>query len=159
MLEQRAYTTIMPSPLGHLGLICQNGALHKLDFLFANNALQSTIPDTSLQHITAELTEYFRQPQHKFTIKFNVHGTPFQKKVWQALQAIPSGQTMTYGELAKELRSGPRAIGQACRTNPIPIIVPCHRIVAANHTGGYSGNLHGSFKEIKEWLLRHEKAS
>ena len=81
-------------------------------------------------------------------------GTHFQQRVRQALLKIPDGSVKTYGQLADELKSGSRAIGQACRSNPVAVLVPCHRVVAAAGIGGYmgaSGHLH-----IKRWLLRHE---
>jgi methylated-DNA-[protein]-cysteine S-methyltransferase len=83
-------------------------------------------------------------------------GTSFQQKVWQAIQKIAPGKTKTYGQLAKQLASAPRAIGQACKSNPIVIIVPCHRVVAANDIGGYAGARDGARVETKKWLLNHE---
>ncbi|WP_235602990.1 methylated-DNA--[protein]-cysteine S-methyltransferase [Piscirickettsia litoralis] len=74
------------------------------------------------------------------------------------MQEIPRGQTLTYGELAKKLQTGPRAIGAACRTNPIPVIIPCHRIVSKQGMGGFHGKTSGKFLTIKEWLLQHEGA-
>lgn len=109
--------------------------------------------------IIKELNAYFQNPQHIFNIPFQIKGTPFQQRVWQALQEIPSGQVVTYSDLAKKLNTGPRAIGNACRTNPLPIVIPCHRVVAKNHLGGYTGNITGPFLEIKKWLLAHEKTA
>ncbi len=87
----------------------------------------------------------------------NLKGTAFQKRVWQALCNIPPGTTKTYGELAKELHTSPRAIGNACRKNPLPIIIPCHRVVAKNSLGGYAGARTGELIEFKKWLLENEK--
>lgn len=89
----------------------------------------------------------------------NLKGTEFQKRVWRALCAIPPGTTKTYGELAKQLNTSPRAIGNACRKNPLPIIIPCHRVVAKNSLGGYAGARIGNLLEIKKWLLRYEKTN
>jgi len=83
-------------------------------------------------------------------------GTAFQQKVWGALLDIPSGTTMTYGELAKELQSSARAVGQACKNNPTPIIIPCHRVVSKQGKGGYLGQTEGKLAYIKTWLLQHE---
>ena len=73
------------------------------------------------------------------------------------MQKIPYGKTKSYGELAQELKTSARAIGNACRHNPLPIIIPCHRIVAKNNLGGYNGATEGKMLNIKEWLLQHEK--
>jgi len=92
-------------------------------------------------------------------------GTEFQRKVWQSLQDIPVGEVRTYGSLAKELNSSARAVGNACRQNLFPVIVPCHRVVSASGIGGYAGDTlarqHGqiNFLHIKQWLLAHEKAN
>ncbi|MCP4042152.1 MAG: MGMT family protein, partial [Gammaproteobacteria bacterium] len=83
-------------------------------------------------------------------------GTDHQLRVWNALGEIPPGETMTYGELARHLGSGPRAVGNACRSNPVPIVVPCHRVVSATGLGGFMGDTAGEPMAIKSWLLRHE---
>jgi len=83
-------------------------------------------------------------------------GTPFQQRVWQRLQQIPPGRRVTYGELAEELGTGARAVGGACRANAIPLLIPCHRVVAANGDGGFAGHTRGRWLEIKRWLLQHE---
>lgn len=83
-------------------------------------------------------------------------GTPFQRRVWQRLRRIPCGQVMRYGELAQELGSSARAVAGACRANPIPILIPCHRVIAATGPGGYMGKTGGQTLAIKRWLLQHE---
>ena len=83
-------------------------------------------------------------------------GTPFQRKVWQALRRIPPGVTRTYGELAHQLGTAPRAVGGACRRNPVLLFVPCHRVVAAAGAGGFAGETAGRWMEIKRWLLARE---
>ena len=82
-------------------------------------------------------------------------GTLFQQKVWQALCEIPTGQVRTYGDLAKILQTAPRAIGQACRSNPIMLLIPCHRVVAQNGLGGFMGK--SERISLKESLLHHER--
>lgn len=144
----------MESPLGWLGLALCDGALYSLDFL-------DRLPDEALvapedHPLVRALRGYFADPQQGFNEPLMLAGTPFQRRVWQALCQIPSGKTRTYGDLAAELGSGPRAIGMACRTNPCPILVPCHRIVAKTGLGGYSGATVGPWPSIKRWLLQHE---
>jgi len=83
-------------------------------------------------------------------------GTEFQRQVWQALQAIPPGEVRAYGELARLVDSGPRAVAGACRRNPIALVIPCHRVVAADGIGGYSGATGGDAVARKRWLLARE---
>jgi methylated-DNA-[protein]-cysteine S-methyltransferase len=86
------------------------------------------------------------------------HGTPYQQRVWQAISAIPRGQVLTYGDIAAQIGSGPRAVANACGANNIPLIVPCHRVVAKGGIGGFmQGNKDGL--KIKKWLLKHEGVS
>ena len=84
-------------------------------------------------------------------------GTSFQHTVWEILRQIPVGQTKTYGELSSELNTSPRALANACRKNPFPLIIPCHRVVAKTGIGGYAGEVTGKLIEIKTALLQHEK--
>jgi methylated-DNA-[protein]-cysteine S-methyltransferase len=86
-------------------------------------------------------------------------GSPFQRRVWQAISAIPAGRTRTYGEIAAELGSAPRAVGGACRANPYPLLVPCHRVVGASGLGGFAGDVSGRLIAVKRWLLAHEGAA
>ena len=83
-------------------------------------------------------------------------GTPFQKAVWLELCKIPLGEIRTYGEIARKLNSSARAVGNACRKNPIQIIIPCHRVISAKGLGGYAGETDGKQINIKRWLLSHE---
>lgn len=138
--------------INHITLTLENNKLTSLSIH------PSTITNSLPPHILDELQAYLANPQHQFNVELAPKGTPFQLKVWKALVRIPAGRTMTYGELAKQLGSSPRAIGQACRTNPIPIIVPCHRVVAANGPGGYTGQRSGEMMDVKMWLLKHEAA-
>ena len=108
------------------------------------------------RRIIAELQAYFSDPHTRFTIPLHLSGTAFQRRVWRALRKLPAGRTAQYGELARQLGTGARAIGNACRANPIPIVVPCHRVLAAHGLGGYSGVTRGSSLGIKRWLLEHE---
>jgi methylated-DNA-[protein]-cysteine S-methyltransferase len=102
------------------------------------------------------LDAYFEDASNWSALPVSLSGTDYQQRVWSALRELGSGEVVTYGELAKSLGSGPRAIGQACRTNPCPLLVPCHRVVAANGRGGFHGHTNGSWPQIKSWLLKHE---
>jgi len=107
--------------------------------------------------IAQQLLSYLGGDSNSFSLPLLPSGTPFQQRVWQALQAIPYGQVLSYGALAKQLGSSARAIGGACRANPIPVIIPCHRVVAAHDIGGFSGDRYGGKVLIKQWLLAHEQ--
>jgi len=111
------------------------------------------------QKITEQFKSYFNNASFEFDLPLVQKGSEHQNKVWKALREIPPGQVLTYGALAKKIGSSARAIGNACRNNPIPIIVPCHRIVAAKDIGGFSGAQEGVLLNIKRELLAHEGLS
>jgi len=104
----------------------------------------------------SQLERYRDDPDTVFGLPLQVEGTPLQRSVWDAMCAIPRGRTRTYGELARELGADARAIGQACGDNRLPIVIPCHRIVAADGIGGFSHTSEGYLIEVKRWLLAHE---
>ena len=115
------------------------------------------VASSAFEHrVVQQLENYFEHPGAGFSVPFELVGTPFQQRVWQALTQIPVGETLTYGELGARLGSGARAVGNACRRNPVSIIVPCHRVVAASGIGGYSGSTSGPVLDRKRWLLEHE---
>jgi methylated-DNA-[protein]-cysteine S-methyltransferase len=113
-------------------------------------------PETMPSPIRQQLSAYFEQASTGFDLPVALVGTDFQQRVWAELRRIPAGETRTYGEIARQLGSAPRAVGQACRANPCPVVVPCHRVVAVNGLGGFSGDTTGRKLEVKRWLLDHE---
>lgn len=124
------------SPLGPLTLIEQDGAIIELDWRRARQEESSSL----LASARDELENYFAGALKTFSIPLNPKGTPFQKRVWQQMVEIPYGEALTYGEVARNLSSSPRAVGTACGRNPVPIIIPCHRIVGAGgNLTGYTG--------------------
>lgn len=108
--------------------------------------------------VQQDLADYFLNPGSQLQAHLTPAGTPFQQRVWARLREIPVGTTLSYGELADELASGARAVAAACRANPIPLLIPCHRVVAHAGLGGYMGATAGDALNIKQWLLRHEGA-
>ena len=106
-----------------------------------------------------QLRAYFAQPGFAFSLPVKPAGTAFQQRVWAALQQIPRGSVLTYGQLAEQLGSSARAVGGACRANPLPLIIPCHRVVASTGLGGYAGHTSGDTFDIKRWLLEFEQAA
>ena len=103
-----------------------------------------------------QIKDYLQDAHNSFDVPVMTKGTAFQQKVWTQLESIPVGQTWTYGKLAKSIGSSPRAVGGACRRNPVALIVPCHRVVAAQDNGGYAGATSGTKMQVKDWLLKHE---
>ena len=103
-----------------------------------------------------QLERYREDPDARFDFPLLVEGTPFQRLLWDALCAIPRGKTLTYRELARRLGGEARAAGQACGDNRLPIVIPCHRVVAANGIGGFAHATEGYLIEAKRWLLAHE---
>lgn len=103
-----------------------------------------------------QLEEYRDDPNTRFDLPLLIEGTEFQRQLWDALCEIPRGKTLTYGELARRLGVEPRAVGQACGDNRLPIVIPCHRVVAADGIGGFGHATGGYLLEAKRWLLMHE---
>ncbi len=103
------------------------------------------------------LRRYLGNPRIRFDVPLALEGTAFQKRVWRALRDIPVGKTIGYGELARRLKTSARAVGGACRANPVPIVIPCHRVVAAGGEGGFMGRTRGRAMALKRWLLQHER--
>ena len=150
------YQAKLPVPFGVLGIRCADDTLTGIDFLPATEKPQratSAFADT----VCEQLLRYIENPDVQFTVPLNPGGTPHQKKVWQAMLAIPRGETRSYGELAAELKSGAQAVGQACGANPIPVIIPCHRVVGKSGLGGFMRHASGASLDIKRWLLAHEQ--
>ena len=108
------------------------------------------------QKAKQQLERYREDPDTVFDLPIQIEGAPLQRAVWEAMRAIPRGKTRTYGELAHELGADARAIGQCCGDNRLPIVIPCHRIVAADGIGGFSHTSEGYLIEVKRWLLAHE---
>lgn len=152
------FDAVISSSIGHLGIRCHQDKLISIEFLGQDVVpLPSMRISLPLNAIIKQLRAYFSQAQPLHKVSHELHGTPFQRKVWQAMKKIPLGTTCTYGELAQKLNTSARAIGMACRKNPLPLIVPCHRVVASNHLGGFGGKTCGPMLDIKQWLLAHER--
>jgi methylated-DNA-[protein]-cysteine S-methyltransferase len=152
------YQAKLPVPFGVLGIRCTEDALTGIDFQPATEKPQHAI-SAFAKTVCEQLLRYFENPDVQFTVPFNTSGTPHQQKVWQAMCNIPRGETRSYGELAAALRSGAQAVGQACGANPIPIIIPCHRVVSKSGLGGFMHHASGASLDIKRWLLAHEVAT
>ncbi|MDD9990482.1 MAG: methylated-DNA--[protein]-cysteine S-methyltransferase [Rhodospirillales bacterium] len=141
------------SPVGPLTITAEDDAVTAVDF----GAGGGPGPNAGLLAEAArQLTEYFAGDLRDFTLPLAPSGTSFRLKVWAAMRAIPYGETRSYGDLARALDSAPRAVGGACGSNPIPLIIPCHRVVGAGGAlGGFSG---GAGCDTKRQLLALEGA-
>jgi methylated-DNA-[protein]-cysteine S-methyltransferase len=155
---------LMPSPVGELMLVATAQHLIGVHFSPHPNDVRSaggwrlasggTPADAILQRTRAQLDDYFAGRTTTFDLPLGASGTPFQTQVWNALRAIPFGETVSYGEIARRLGDpkAMRAVGAANGRNPIPIIVPCHRVIGANGSlTGFGGGI-----DRKRWLLAHE---
>ena len=106
-----------------------------------------------------QLERYRDDPDARFDLPLLIEGSEFQRRVWDAMCEIPRGRTLTYGEMARKLGGEARAVGQACGDNRLPIVIPCHRVVAADGIGGFSHSTGGYLIEAKRWLLMHESSA
>jgi methylated-DNA-[protein]-cysteine S-methyltransferase len=155
----KLFQTTIDSPIGKLGLVANEEALVAIRFeneAHPFKALTETVRHHEILELAArELGEYFRHRRRAFDTPLAPEGTPFQRQTWTVLREIPFGETVSYGELAKRMgRPGAsRAVGGANGRNPLPIIVPCHRVIGADGTlTGFGGGL-----DVKRWLLEHER--
>lgn len=149
-MKSRAVDT----PIGNLGLTASERGITSVRWS-ANGLADDSSP--LLDDAAAQLDAYFKGELTEFDLPFDLHGTEFQRQCWLALATIPYGQTVSYGEQARRLGLGPdaaRAVGSANGQNPIPVILPCHRVIGANGSlTGFGGGL-----RLKRFLLEHEGA-
>jgi methylated-DNA-[protein]-cysteine S-methyltransferase len=150
------YQAIMSAPFGKLGIRCSDTDLLGIEFLPQSTKPQAPV-GAMAQTICAELQAYLADPQHEIDLPFELDGTHHQCNVWQAMLDIPSGRTRSYGELAAQIDSSAQAVGQACGSNPIPLVIPCHRVVGKKGLGGFMHRADEDALDIKRWLLAHER--
>ena len=143
-------------PYTALRIKAQDDAITQIEFIDAGRVRKAKAKSALLSECCRQLQAYTQQKSFQFDLPLALQGTDFQQSVWRQLQAIPWGETLTYGDIASRMGSSPRAVGNACRRNPIPLIVPCHRVVAKAGIGGFAGDTKGGFLPIKVQLLRHE---
>lgn len=154
--KTKRLTFLVDSPIGRLGVVTRDGRLCSVDYLTGSAALKKPVESFD-KEVAAQLQAYFRDPRFKFTLPLCAAASDFQQRLRKQLTKIKPGRPETYGSMAQRLGSAPRAVGAALRANPVPLVVPCHRVVAANDVGGYSGKRHGRLPAIKRWLLNHEQ--
>ena len=141
------------SPLGSLTVAESDGAIVRLDWGLRDAKNE---PSPTLDSARKQLDEYFAGGRKQFKLPLRLRGNEFRQSFYETLRAIPHGETRSYGDIADDLGVSPQAIGQACGANPIPILIPCHRVLAANGLGGFSGK---GGVETKAALLKLEGAA
>lgn len=154
-------TVYLATQIGNLALELDGQNLLSLTISEIDNSKHSiSMPNNEAKEaIFVQLKQYFSSAASFQNIALAPQGTPFQKSVWEELTKIPRGETRTYGQIANKLNTSARAVGNACRRNPIAIIIPCHRVISAKGIGGYAGETEGKQLKIKQWLLNHEGVS
>lgn len=162
--EARARALRLDSPVGVLVVREVRGAITALEWLkprppaggrAASSGRNSSEISPLLVEAARQINEYFTRRRRNFELPLAPAGSPFHQSVWRLMREIPYGSTVTYGELARRLGCAAQPVGGACGANPIAILIPCHRVVAADGLGGFSG---GVGVESKRFLLHHEGA-
>jgi methylated-DNA-[protein]-cysteine S-methyltransferase len=152
------YDVTVEFPKFKVGVAVRDGVVTQLKYLPLSAPTIS--PGNELaKRAERQLEGYKRDPNSTFDLPVVIEGSDLQKAVWKAMCAIPRGKTRTYGDLARELGANPRDIGQCCGDNRLPLVIPCHRIVAADGIGGFAHATSGYLLEAKRWLLMHESAA
>ncbi|GAB4353851.1 MAG: methylated-DNA--[protein]-cysteine S-methyltransferase [Gammaproteobacteria bacterium] len=157
MAEGARIERYLETPFGGLRIRMVNGAVTRISFT-PDRGETTFPPGTTTEPVLQQFDRYLKDPRSGFDLPLHWQGTPFQLRVWHTLLEIPVGTTSTYGEIARRVGSSARAVGGACRANPLVLVVPCHRVVSAAGLGGFSGETGGRMLAIKRWLLTHEGA-
>lgn len=151
------FSAIVEAPFGAIGIRTQAGVVR--EFVYLPPAFDERAPtDPIAAQAAVQVARYLREPDFRFDLPLAEAGTAFQRKVWQVISSIPRGSVLTYGQVARQIRTAPRAVGQACGANWFPLIIPCHRVTASGGLGGFSNHDDetGFHLGVKRWLLAHE---
>ena len=144
-----------PTPFAVLGIVTDGAVVTGVRYLPQHTATRSP-HDRAAERACREVERYLADPAYVFRLPYRLQGTPFQQRVWREIEKLFPIKTITYGELARRIGSAARPVGGACGTNPVPLFVPCHRVLAASGLGGFMGGKDDFPLSIKRWLLRHE---
>jgi len=155
-----AFDACVRTPFAALGITTSDTHVTGVRFLAPDTPAKAPRRNSLAYLVCAQVQAYLEDGSFVFDLPLRMSGTHHRLAVWEAMQRIPAGRTRTYGELALDLHSSARAVGGACGANPIPLIVPCHRVIAASgRIGGFMGAKAEGFElGIKRWLLEHEGA-
>jgi len=152
------YQARFGTPFAVLGIRVEGNCLTGIDYLPRGAATLAPINATA-ERVCRQIERYLDDPEYRFDLAFDAQGSALQRRVWREIRGIPSGRTLTYRDVARALGSAPRPVGGACGANRIPLVIPCHRVVASGGIGGFMHARRGPGIEIKRWLLRHEGAT
>lgn len=148
------YDALINTPFGAIAISTHANQL-AIEFLTESPSKENKQSTNSLVAKAYEQIIQYLQNPASFNLPVSLHGTEYQQRVWQAIASIPLGQTRTYGQLAHQIGSGPRAVANACGANQLPLVIPCHRVVAQNGIGGFMQSKPNGL-QVKKWLLKHE---
>ena len=155
------FQAIISASAFSIGILCDDEEIHAIHYLKPCPELCTKNPLAI--EAANQIRAYLSDPDFHFLLPLRISGTTFQRRVWHEVEKIPNRETRTYGEIAKLLHNAPRAVGQACGANFFPLVIPCHRVIAAgNKLGGFGGAKKSADENfllnIKRWLLAHEHA-
>ena len=152
------FDALYRTPFAVLGISTEDGTVSGVDYLPLDTGVREA-RNALAGEVIRQVEHYLADPAFRFELPLKIAGTDFRKRVWDVMCEIPPGRTLTYGEVAQRLGSAARAVGGACGDNRIPLIIPCHRIVARNGIGGFMHTTGTRELDIKRWLLAHEQGT
>lgn len=156
LFSPQLFAAVVPAPFGGIGVRVDGEELRELVYLPPDYEPRAS-RDPLAKEAAAQVSAYLKNPAFVFSLPLPDVGTAHQRKVWEAINAIPLGQVLTYGQVARHIGSAPRAVGQACGANWYPLVIPCHRVTASAGIGGFARHDGGFHQNVKRWLLRHER--
>lgn len=157
MYNFRMDRIIVKTPIGKIAVSYESDFVTEVQQV-ADQTRPNKNKDPLALEIQKQFNAYFTKDLSEFNLPFLFkQGTDYQVKVWDQIRKISFGETKTYGDIAKKIKSGPRAVGNACRRNKLLLLVPCHRVVSASGLGGFMGDDTGRLVQRKQWLLNHEQ--
>jgi methylated-DNA-[protein]-cysteine S-methyltransferase len=150
------FNAVIDAPFGKVGIRLEADAVREIVYL--PDSVQNVAPETPLaKEVAQQIERYLENASAGFDLPLAAVGTAFQQRVWAAINEIPLGVVLTYGPRARQVGSVPRAVGQACGSNYLPLVIPCHRVVASSGIGGFAHHAgENFFRDVKRWLLAHE---
>lgn len=147
------FDAVIQAPFGAVGVAIHKGQV-STELMFGEYPPKSATHPLA-KKVAEQINAYFNNSTYAFNLPLTLNGTPYQQRVWQSIREIPVGQVMSYKALAQQLGSGARAVANACGANHLPLLIPCHRVVAKHGLGGFMCG-HPQGKLIKTALLKHE---
>lgn len=159
-MKHTEWDAVIAAPFGKLGIQTEvvDDSLMVSQIVYLEHGEKIKPAKTDLaKEVETQFKQYFKNPDFVFDLPLKRFGTAFQQRVWSEIEKISRGEVKTYGDLAKAIKSAPRAVGQACGSNPFPLVVPCHRVISATGIGGFAHQAgEGFHRNVKAWLLHHE---